>query len=343
VLAASKRIISRAPAFFCRLSAMNGQGKGGKRARTQPKDGADTLANTPGRDQLLLTSPELQTRLGQKFCDETELLPLLLAHGLVRRVRTIQIAVRPLGGDSFKITLDASLPTVKEAKVEIARAQGTAADRQELYRVAERADGLAVREDDAEPEPLEDESILLGEEDVVAMAVRDSPLLWRTFPADRVVLSEEGAVATQKTEGWSLTTTGIELTEGKHYWEVEMLSGVLGDYLTCIGVTRPNLDPTGSYFLEECTDGWFIESSVGALYGNGKMYDDEAGEYNKGDRVGVLLNLDNGSLRFFKNGVQHGAGYPAGSMTGPVVAAVQMKTQDESLRLLPDAEVPAGY
>jgi hypothetical protein len=53
--------------------------------------------------------------------------------------------------------------------------------------------------------------------------VKDSPLLWRTFAADRVLLSEEGAVATQKIKGWSLTTTGIELTEGKHHWEVEML------------------------------------------------------------------------------------------------------------------------
>jgi hypothetical protein len=267
---------------------------------------------------------------------------MLLAHGLVRRVRTIELAVRPLGGDSFEITLDASLRTVKEAKAEIARVQGTATDRQELYRVAKRADGLAVREDDAEPEPLEDESMLLREGDVVAMAVKDSPLLWRTFAADRVLLSEEGAVATQQIQDWSLTTTGIELTEGKHYWEVEMLS-VIGDYLTCIGVTRPNLDPTGEYFTEECTDGWFIESSAGSLFGNGKMYDDEAGEYNKGDRVGVLLNLDDGSLRFFKNGVQHGPGYPAGSVTGPVVAAVQMMTAKESMRLLPDAEVPAGY
>jgi hypothetical protein len=125
---------------------------------------------------------------------------MLLAHGLVRRVRTIQIAVRPLGGDSFKITLDASLPTVKEAKAEIARVQGIATDRQDLYRVAERADGRAVREDDAEPELLEDESMLLEEGDVVAMAVKDSPLLWRTFAADRVVLSEKGALATQKME-----------------------------------------------------------------------------------------------------------------------------------------------
>jgi hypothetical protein len=54
--------------------------------------------------------------------------------------------------------------------------------------------------------------------------------------------------------------------------------------------------------------------------------------------VGVLLDLDNGSLRFFKNGVQHGPGYPAGSVAGPVVAAVQMYTKDASVRLLPNAE-----
>jgi hypothetical protein len=251
--------------------------------------------------------------------------------------------VRPLGGDSFKITLNCSLPTVKEAKVEIARVQGTATDCQELYRVAERADGLAVREDDAEPEPLEDESMLLGEGDVVAMAVKDSPLLWRTFPADRVVLSEEGAVATQKSNEWSLTTTGIEFTAGKHYCEVEVLSGVEDGYLAFIGITRPNLDPTGAYILRECTDGWFISNYNGGLYGNGKEGDDHAGTYDKGDCVGVLLDLDDGSLRFFKNGAQHGPGYPAGSVTGPVVAAVQMRNENESMRLLPDAEVPAGY
>jgi hypothetical protein len=98
----------------------------------------------------------------------------MLAHGLIRRVRTILIEVRPLGGDSLKVTLDASKPTVGEAKAEIARSQGTAAGCQELYRVAERADGLAVREDDAEPELLDDESVALKDGDVVAMAVEVS-------------------------------------------------------------------------------------------------------------------------------------------------------------------------
>jgi hypothetical protein len=316
------------------------QHTGTKRARTEHQDGAGGADNLPGREQLQLTSPELQTRLGLKFVDETELLPLLLAHGLLRRVRTIQVGVRPLGGDSFKVTLDASKPTVGEAKAEIARLQGTSEARQELYKVAERADGLAVREDDAEPEPLEDESMVLDDGDVVAMAVKETPLLWRTFAENRVSLSEGGAVATQDAGGWSLTPTEIELAEGKHYWEVEILSESVNSIN--IGISRPNLDPTGYYLGSECTDVWFIHAFAGGLFGDGKHGDGQAGEYKKGDRAGMLLDLGNGSLRFFKNGVQHGPGYSADSVTGPVVAAVQMCNKDESVRMLPDAKAPAN-
>jgi hypothetical protein len=147
-------------------------------------------------------------------------------------------------------------------------------------------------------------------------------------------------VATQTVSGQSLTTTGTELTEGKHYWESELLWNRVG-YIF-IGIGRPNLDPTGNYLSRTCTDGWFICPDDGGLYGNGKWASDEAGSYKQGDRVGMLLDLDNGSLRFFKNGVEHGPGYAAGSVTGPVVAAVQMYSKDDSMRLLPNAEAPAG-
>jgi hypothetical protein len=308
----------------------------------------------PGREQLLFTTPEIQTRLGQKYCDEAHLLPLLLAHGLVRRVRTIAVEVRPLGGDSLKIRLDTTKPTVGEAKAEIARLQGTILARQELYRVAVREDGKAVREDDAEPELLDDELMALEEGAVVAMAVKDEPLLWRTFPDDYVELSEGGTVATQLQDheeyedeegedvyAFSHVTTGIELTEGRHYWEVELLSEDVGGIY--VGVSRPNLDPVGDHMLRDCTDGWFIRGNYGFLYGNGKFDDDEAGEYEQGDRVGVLLDLNNGSLLFFKNGVQHGPGYTAGSVTGPVMAAVEMGTKDDKVRLHADVAFPAGH
>jgi hypothetical protein len=77
-------------------------------SRTHQPDGPPVQAQLMGRDQLLLKSPELQSQLGQRYCDESELLPLLLSHGLVSRVRTIEVAVHPLGGDNFKIRLDAT-------------------------------------------------------------------------------------------------------------------------------------------------------------------------------------------------------------------------------------------
>jgi hypothetical protein len=105
-----------------------------------------------------------------------------------------------------------------------------------------------------------------------------------------------------------------------------------------IGISRPNLDPTGDYCRRECTDGWFMNAAQGTtrqgtLFGNGKEYDDEAGDYKQDERVGAVLDLGGGSLRFFRNGVQHSSGCAADSATGPVVAAVQMGYHNESARL----------
>jgi hypothetical protein len=312
-------------------------GAGTKRTRTEQPDNNQVPPQTAGQDEFLIACPELQTRLGQKYCDEAGLLPLLLAHGIVRRVRTIEVTVQPLGGDNFTIKLNAAAPSVGEAKAEIARTQGTSEARQELYKVAVRADGSAVREDDAEPEALDDDAIELENGEMVAMAVKEPPLVWRTCDEEKVTLSEGGAVATRlrlDDEEYedTLVTSGTELTAGKHYWEVEILHDRYGS--TFVGVTRPNLNPNDNH--SESTDGWFMLPDDGSLYGNGKEDDDAAGTIDDGDRVGVLLNLDEGSLRFFVNGVQHGPGYPAGSVTGPVVCAVQMYSIiGTCVRLLP--------
>jgi hypothetical protein len=330
--------------FITRAAKMR---QGMKRSRAQQHDAAQAQPDLRGREQLLFTSPEMQTRLGQKYCDEAQLLSLLLAHGLVRRVRTIEVEVRPLGGDSFKVRLNNAEPSVGEAKAEIARMQGTKVACQELYRVAVREDGGAVREDDAEPELLDDDSLALEEGVLLAMAVKEEPLLWRTFPDEYVELSEDGTLATafaQHFNDYSHVTTGVEQIEGRHYWEVELLSkhryGLGGTY---VGVSRPNLDPVGNYLRRGYTNSWFIDMEDGALYGNGKSEDDAAGEYDKGDRVGVLLDLNNGSLLFFKNGVQHGPGYAAGSVTGPVVGAAELAYADQAVRLHADVAFPAGH
>jgi hypothetical protein len=298
----------------------------------------------PGRAQLLFVSPGLQERIGKKYCDESELLPLLLAHNIIRRVRTFEVEVRPLGGDSFKTRLDASKPMVGEAKMEIARMQGTPEKRQELYKVQVHRDGSAVREDDADPELLDDDEQKLGDGEVVALAVKAQPAVWRTCDAGEVTLSEGGTVTTKSgaekgQSGWTLVTSGEELmTCGRHYWEVELLS----ESIKCIlvGVSRPSLEPNGVYFRRACKDAWFIDASKGSLFGNEKQSDDAAGGYEQGDRVGVLLDIDDGSLRFYKNGILHGPGFPPGSVIGPVSHAVQLCGLWDSVRLHPDVQDP---
>ena len=158
---------------------------------------------------------------------------------------------------------------------------------------------------------------------------------------------------------WSLTSGNVELNKGKHYWEVVLeYPGIRAVH---IGVSRPGLNPRGGdgdihkpYAGNEVS--WLVCSHTGSLYDNGErgvdaesrlIYDEggaavggsadvvTGGGYVQGDRVGMLLDLNDGSLCFFRNGEEHGEGYPAGTVTGPVVAAVRMSSCGSSVRLLP--------
>jgi hypothetical protein len=135
-----------------------------------------------------------------------------------------------------------------------------------------------VREDDVEPEELNDDAIELEDGQMVAMAVKELPLVWRTCDAERVTLSEGGAVATKTNiededeydnEGFddTLVTSGVELTAGKHYWEVTIGNSYAPVY---VGIAKPNLDPNADYTGSWSKDGWFIYTYEGGLCGNGK-------------------------------------------------------------------------
>jgi hypothetical protein len=54
----------------------------------------------------------------------------------------------------------------------------------------------------------------------------------------------------------------------------------------------------------------------------------------------MLIDLDEGSLQFFKNGLKHGPGWGAGSVTGPVVLAMQMCYFGQSGSVLAEAARP---
>jgi hypothetical protein len=62
-----------------------------------------------------------------------------------------------------------------------------------------------------------------------------------------------------------------------------------------------------------------------------------------GDHVGILIDLEQGTLLFFKNGVKNGPGWSDADnkVTGPLVLAMQCGGELDSAQLLPDAEWPA--
>jgi hypothetical protein len=298
---------------------------------------------------ILLASDELRRCLGKKYCDESQLMPLLLANGLVRHVRTFEVDVHPLGGDSFKVTLDASRPTVGEVKMEIERAQGTRRVRQLLCRVAVGNDGKAVREDDQEPEALECDEIELGDIVTMAvMAVTDEPVQWRTYPEDQVIVSKgdffgQGMVVTQTTDAESLVTTGEELMEGRHYWEVE-LHGARNRNGLIFGVCKPGLDLKSHSDLKQS---WWISASYACVHGfdpryASVRYDDNDEGFDTGQRVGMLLDLNDGSLRFFHDGEEKVEGFGPGSVTGPVARYVGLGYAGQQVELLPSAGWPTA-
>jgi hypothetical protein len=174
-------------------------------------------------------------------------------------------------------------------------------------------------------------------------------LTW-TEHSPSVTVGEEGqlAIKTSKHDEYSTVFGGQQLTAGVHYMEVEVEGDMMCLY---VGIARPGLDTADgkSYHGRKCKDGWFMSAGIGTLCGNGKNNDDRVGGFKVGDRIGLLLNLDNHSLLFFKNGEKHGPGYGAGSVTGPVVLAMQMlssgtgSVMGQRGRVVAGAVRPSGY
>jgi hypothetical protein len=102
-----------------------------------------------------------------------------------------------------------------------------------------------------------------------------------------ITLSEGGLVATTPANppDWRLVAGGSPMTEGRHYWEVELTAGEPG--FAMVGAVLTALDHDESQ-----------PDSNDAFCGNGKQRADNQGQFTTGDRISVLLDLDAGWMRF---------------------------------------------
>lgn len=155
-------------------------------------------------------------------------------------------------------------------------------------------------------------------------------------------ISGEGLVV-KKTKGGNynrLCVAGAVLSSGVHTWEVVIDAGAVANQsiIMFIGVAREELDvEKGNY--NKKGEGWYLRPNDGSLFGGEHEAADDHGprSFSIGDRVGVRLDLGDGSLKFYKNGEAFGTGFPAGTISGSVVRAVELVCSGQSITLVPGA------
>ena len=121
-------------------------------------------------------------------------------------------------------------------------------------------------------------------------------------------LSNGNLTATKSASGYHSTLSTITTpTTGKWFYEVE--SNVSGNNLV-IGIARDdfNQDAHLSSYIDKDSNGYIYRASDGNKSNNdsASSYGDS---YTSGDVVGVALDLDAGTLTFYKNGVSQGVAF----------------------------------
>jgi hypothetical protein len=192
--------------------------------------------------------------------------------------------------------------------------------------------------EDGLPETGRLDELGLGSGSVVFLLHR---LGWRWDACgSKMALSKDGLVATKNTGGgWRLVTGGSPMAEGRHYWEVEYTTEDASRIVFMVGAVRPGLDHDKQQ--NNGNDAYFIDGYEGSLCGNGKHFADPQGMFAAGDRIGVVLDLDAGWMRIYRNGKRCGPGFTEG-VTGPLVRGTQLCDKGDKLTVLPGAVAPEG-
>lgn len=172
---------------------------------------------------------------------------------------------------------------------------------------------------------------------MVPMDVSCTPWGWTTVGRE-ISISEDGLLVTMHSWGAErLMTGGPVMTSGKFFWEVELPKKDGSGVWVNVGAVRPGLDHDMSH--SGSVDAYFMNAQTGGIFGDGLHNGAPQGQFNPGDRVGCLLDLDAGSLRFFRNGQACGDGFTNG-VRGPLVRGVQLTSGGDTVLILPHALPP---
>ena len=152
-----------------------------------------------------------------------------------------------------------------------------------------------------------------------------------------VTLSENGALATScADDDFRTAASGVVMRSGRHFVQFTVVEG---DWMY-LGVVRPGWDVEGDG--EEAQDGdghCFYSTTSGMRFpdhsDSGGGYDWEGRQSAKepGDRIGILLDLDQGSMTLYRNDDEKMGVMVAEGLTGPLCWAAATAYDRTSARI----------
>ena len=119
--------------------------------------------------------------------------------------------------------------------------------------------------------------------------------------ANIATMSDGNLTILSTTGSWTTSPASLAFSSGKWYYEVKWLTGTGGDYTAKVGWGNPD-------------KGKFMETQGSILYRNSngqKLIDNSGSSYGAtwttgGDIIGVAIDVDGGTVTFYKNGSSQG-------------------------------------
>lgn len=176
--------------------------------------------------------------------------------------------------------------------------------------------------------------------------------------APSITLSTGGSLARgNQSAGWRMAKSRVVMRSGRHFARFTLHYGEMHSNQVFLGVIRPHYDPVEQRAAwmgsssesddeetnnQDSNDRCFYCTGLGWHY----PYSDWEGRESakeQGDCVGLLLDLDQGSMTVYKNAVRLGVMQVSG-LSGEYCWAVEMATQGNAVRIesAPAPESPAA-
>lgn len=135
------------------------------------------------------------------------------------------------------------------------------------------------------------------------MTVTFDPL----YTSNGTVLSGDNLTVTTNSETQITRATEGKTGSGKWYWEFKVTSTTNTSFM--IGIVNENLNILGNQSQIYSVDARWYYSYNGGLFGGGENNKSYGASATNGAIIGMLLDLDSGSLTFSRNGVAYAVAY----------------------------------